>query len=345
MIIGESLYQLAITLLLYYGSNTILSYQSQRERDQVPTLVFNTFVWMQIFNQWNNRRLDNKFNIFEGVSRNWFFIAINIVMVGGQVMIIFIGGKAFSVERLNGAQWAYSIVLGFLSIPIGACIRLIPDELILRLIPQYLKRGPKGPEVTVSDEEEHFRFPKPLADVKEELSFLKLVKGGRLNNLKFAMRDARDQWLPRSRSGSRSRTNSVPQTPNGEPHREDSFGSTGQSAHTPESRKRGRSNRSRSNSALGATTVMAGIIAGSVAGWSPIERNYDNDVRFTRTQGRSHLESRDDVEIHPDTRADDPIITEDPHHLGAPPSQIPEITPAMPGLSIPRPPAARKSTG
>lgn len=52
MIIGESLYQLAITLLLYYGSYSILSYSSDREIAQVPTLVFNTFVWMQIFNQW-----------------------------------------------------------------------------------------------------------------------------------------------------------------------------------------------------------------------------------------------------------------------------------------------------
>jgi Ca2+-transporting ATPase len=52
MIIGEAVYQLAITLLLYYGSYSILSYQSPREIAQVPTLVFNTFVWMQIFNQW-----------------------------------------------------------------------------------------------------------------------------------------------------------------------------------------------------------------------------------------------------------------------------------------------------
>lgn len=294
----------------------------------------------------SNRRLDNKFNIFEGVSRNWFFIAINVVMVGGQVMIMFVGGKAFNIdERLNAAQWAYSIILGFLSIPVGACIRLVPDELVSRLVPAYFKRSKKGPELTVSDEEEHFRFPKPLADVKEELSFLKRVKGGRLNNLKFAMRDARDTFLPRSRSGSRSRSNSVPQTPNGgEPHREDSFGSNTPAAPpTPESRKRGRSNRSRSNSALGATTVMAGIIAGSVAGWSPIERNADSDARFTRALGRSQLSSRDDVEIHPDTRADDPIITEDPHHLGAPPSQVPEINPAIPGLSIPKP-AERKSS-
>jgi P-type Ca2+ transporter type 2C len=52
MIIGEALYQLVITLLLNYGSVSILSYQSDHEKSQIPTLVFNTFVWMQIFNQW-----------------------------------------------------------------------------------------------------------------------------------------------------------------------------------------------------------------------------------------------------------------------------------------------------
>lgn len=52
MIIGEATYQLTITLLLHFGAKTILSYQSSREQDQIATLVFNTFVWMQIFNQW-----------------------------------------------------------------------------------------------------------------------------------------------------------------------------------------------------------------------------------------------------------------------------------------------------
>ncbi|CZT43099.1 probable putative calcium P-type ATPase NCA-2 [Rhynchosporium secalis] len=335
MIIGQSIYQLAITLLLHFGADKILGYETQREQDQVGTLVFNTFVWMQVFNQWNNRRLDNKFNIFEGLHRNIFFIGINCVMVGGQVMIIFVGGKAFNVVHINGAQWAYSLVLGFLSIPVGAAIRCIPDELLVKLIPAYLKQKPKGPELTISDEEQQFNFPQPLSDVKEELSFLKMVKGGRLNNLRFKMQDARDTWLPRSRSGSRSRSNSSqPQTPNNGEAQDDSFNSQ-PPAPTPESRKRGRTNRSRSNSALGATTVMAGIIAGSIAGWSPVERGYgDNDsMRFSRSQGRSELESRDDVEIHPDTKQDDPIITEDPHSLGLPPSQIPEVTPAAASIS------------
>jgi Ca2+-transporting ATPase len=273
-------------------------------------------------------------------------LGINLIMIGAQVIIIFIGGKVFNVVHLNGAQWAYSIVLGFLSIPIGASIRLIPDELILRVIPDYIKQRPKGPQVTISDEEEHFRFPGPLAEVREELSFLKRVKGGRLNNLKFAIQEKRDEWLPRSRSGSRSRSNSIPQTPKGgESQREESFPTNP----TPESsRKRGRSNRSRSNSALGATTVMAGIIAGSIAGWSPIERNYDDNdsVRHSRSKGRRDLESQDGVEIHSGTRADDPIILENPHHHDAPPSQIPELTPAPPNLSPPQSPpqVARRSS-
>ena len=51
-IIGQAIYQLVITLLLYYGSPTILAYDTPAERSQLNTLVFNTFVWMQIFNQW-----------------------------------------------------------------------------------------------------------------------------------------------------------------------------------------------------------------------------------------------------------------------------------------------------
>jgi hypothetical protein len=50
-------------------------------------------------------------------------------MVGGQVLIAFVGGKVFAITRQTGAQWAIAIVLGALSIPVGVAIRLIPDAL------------------------------------------------------------------------------------------------------------------------------------------------------------------------------------------------------------------------
>lgn len=53
MILGQAVYQLLITMLLYFGSPGILpAYDPDVTPAEVQTLVFNTFVWMQIFNQW-----------------------------------------------------------------------------------------------------------------------------------------------------------------------------------------------------------------------------------------------------------------------------------------------------
>lgn len=213
-----------------------------------------------------------------------FFVGISAIMIGGQILIVFFGGAAFQIadEGQTGTQWAMAVILGLISIPFGVVIRLIPDALIERLIPDYLKRRAKDsvPGLTVSDEEQFEMYPEPLSDVRDELAFIKRMKGGRLNNLKFAVQHPRETFA-RSRSPSHSRSNSIksPSTPT----REDSFGSL---AATPESRKRSRSSRSRSNSALGAPTVMAGIVAaGIAANWQPAERrrrdsdDSDNNVR------------------------------------------------------------------
>ena len=45
----------------------------------VQTLVFNVFVFAQIWNSFNSWRLDTKLNVFEGVMKNWYFIAITAI--------------------------------------------------------------------------------------------------------------------------------------------------------------------------------------------------------------------------------------------------------------------------
>lgn len=52
MIIGQAIYQLVITFLIYFGGIRVLPGPDNITDDQIQTLVFNTFVWMQIFNQW-----------------------------------------------------------------------------------------------------------------------------------------------------------------------------------------------------------------------------------------------------------------------------------------------------
>jgi P-type Ca2+ transporter type 2C len=51
MILGQSAYQLAVTLALNFAGNEILGYKTEHEKSQLETLIFNSYVWMQIFNQ------------------------------------------------------------------------------------------------------------------------------------------------------------------------------------------------------------------------------------------------------------------------------------------------------
>jgi len=52
MIFGQSAYQLTVTLILYFGGETILNYHTDLELVQLQTIVFNTYVWMNIFNMY-----------------------------------------------------------------------------------------------------------------------------------------------------------------------------------------------------------------------------------------------------------------------------------------------------
>jgi Ca2+-transporting ATPase len=124
MIIGQALYQTVATFILHFAGPQFLPYPE----DQMRSLIFNMFVWLQIFNQYNNRRLDNKLNIFVGIHKNYYFIAMNVIMVAAQVLIAMYGSTAFSIVRINGEQWAISVVVALLCVPWGVCVRLFPDE-------------------------------------------------------------------------------------------------------------------------------------------------------------------------------------------------------------------------
>ncbi|THC90505.1 hypothetical protein EYZ11_010031 [Aspergillus tanneri] len=128
MIIGQSVYQLAVVLALNFAGSKII--QDIGTEDSLKTLVFNTYVWMQFFNQYNNRRLDSNLNVFEGILTNWYFIGINVITIIGQISIISFGGNTLSAVRLSPIQWVISLVLGALSLMAGVIVRLIPNELL-----------------------------------------------------------------------------------------------------------------------------------------------------------------------------------------------------------------------
>jgi P-type Ca2+ transporter type 2C len=51
MIIGQAIYQLVVTLVLNFKGNEILGYETEYDQSRLETLIFNIYVWMQIFNQ------------------------------------------------------------------------------------------------------------------------------------------------------------------------------------------------------------------------------------------------------------------------------------------------------
>jgi Ca2+-transporting ATPase len=255
MIIGQTIFQLVVTFVLYFGGPKFLHYDPLVQ----STLVFNAFVWMQIFNAINSRRIDNSFNVLEGLHKNYLFIGIMLIMIGGQTLIVFVGGAAFVVTKLNGVQWGISIVLGFLSLPIGVLIRCIPDSWVIsifeKIVPEALRR--KKPILNTPDND--YDLSKALLDIKDDLAFLKRIRGGRIHSLKQTIKHPR-AILQRSRSGSRV-----------------------------------------SNSPMHSALGMPGLLAGSIAGLSPVDRPLSQDQHSglspasARTRSRRPSEHSDEI--------------------------------------------------
>jgi Ca2+-transporting ATPase len=173
VIFGQSVVQLVVIFLLNF---TGTKYFPAWDNGTLKTVVFNTFVWLQIFNEINCRRLDNKLNVFSGIQQNSFFIGIMIVMVGCQTLIIFFGGGAFSVTPLDGQQWLVSVGLGFLSMPAGAIIRLIPNDFIKLFIPNRILEGHANTDLEQRPIED---WDDAMEAIQDDLRFFKRLRGQR----------------------------------------------------------------------------------------------------------------------------------------------------------------------
>jgi len=87
------------------------------------TIIFNTFVFCQIFNEFNSRKCDRKANVFENLFSNYMFVIIILVTIGFQILCVQLFGPFTKTVPLNFNQWMLSIVFGFLCIPYAVIIR------------------------------------------------------------------------------------------------------------------------------------------------------------------------------------------------------------------------------
>jgi len=93
------------------------------------SIIFNLFVWMQVFNEINARRVNNEWNVFDRFFDNSYFLWIMGITSVVQVVIVEFGGLFMGTTPLTWQQWLYCIGVGALSLPINQVIRLIPVNL------------------------------------------------------------------------------------------------------------------------------------------------------------------------------------------------------------------------
>ena len=120
-LIAQVLYQVTILLVLQFKRGSIFGLDEKVK----STLIFNTFVLCQVFNEFNARKLEEK-KIFEGLLKNKLFLAvIGLTIVHQLVMVEFLKRYA-NTERLDWGQWGACIVLAAFSWPICWLVKCIP---------------------------------------------------------------------------------------------------------------------------------------------------------------------------------------------------------------------------
>jgi Ca2+-transporting ATPase len=238
------------------------------------------------------RRLDRKLNIFANW-KNWYFWTIFAIMCGGQALIVNVGGAAFQVTRIGGRDWAISIVVGLISLPVGVFVRMLPTAPFERLaIRMKVYPDPNAlPEVSPERDEQqwnegiakvcfhlapvaHSLFLTCTRQVMDNLSTFSKIKGGRMRSSSMVLK---------SRSAQLKEHDIHPSS---------------------------------------LLAMVPSLVASSVgAGWRPQQGSLADPAAADPSRSTAALWSGA-VQVHPDTPPDDPLV----QRFGLPPpSPVPQF--------------------
>ncbi|XP_025830658.1 plasma membrane calcium-transporting ATPase 2 isoform X3 [Agrilus planipennis] len=147
-ILGQAVYQLTVIFSLLFVGDKMLDIESGRGAPigagptQHFTVIFNSFVMMTLFNEFNARKIHGQRNVFEGVFTNPIFYSIWLGTCAAQVVIVQYGKMAFSTRSLTLEQWLWCLFFGFGTLLWGQVVTTIPT----RKIPKILSWGRGHPE-------------------------------------------------------------------------------------------------------------------------------------------------------------------------------------------------------
>ncbi|XP_057973636.1 calcium-transporting ATPase 1 isoform X2 [Malania oleifera] len=127
-ILGQSFYQFVIIWYLQAKGKEIFHLDGLDSDLVLNTLIFNSFVFCQVFNEISSREME-KINVFNGMLKNYVFVAVLTCTVIFQIIIIEFLGTFASTTPLTMQQWFVSVFFGFLGMPVAAALKMIPVEM------------------------------------------------------------------------------------------------------------------------------------------------------------------------------------------------------------------------
>ncbi|MGH9021916.1 MAG: cation transporting ATPase C-terminal domain-containing protein, partial [Acidimicrobiia bacterium] len=116
-------YMLAVLLVILLTGVLVDQDLPDRYRN---TFLFNTFVWLQIFNELNSRSVRFYRSPFVGVFKSKSFLGVFGAIAIIQVIVVEFGGSVFSTgDGLSGSDWLKSVAIGATVLVVSAIVRAI----------------------------------------------------------------------------------------------------------------------------------------------------------------------------------------------------------------------------
>ena len=130
-ILSQASYQVIVLLVLQFRGEELLGlkHHNDAEKDAADkinkTVIFNAFVFCQLFNEVNARKLEEK-NVFKGIFTSWLFAGIVGISIVFQVIIVQFLNNFASTVGLDLKYWLISVLIGSVSWPLAFVIKFIP---------------------------------------------------------------------------------------------------------------------------------------------------------------------------------------------------------------------------
>jgi calcium-translocating P-type ATPase len=174
-ILGQSVLQLTVLLVILYSGDKI--WGVPLDSVEHYTLLFNSFVWLQVFNEINSRKCNGEQNVFSGFFTNAIFVGVLVFTAVLQIILVQFCGSFAQTTPLSIAQWGECILIGAFSLPWGAVVRLVrldDSDGQIELDPREFEVAPFPDEV---DEQEMMRRKTIVGEVKNDDEDTKTPRG------------------------------------------------------------------------------------------------------------------------------------------------------------------------